>query len=114
DLTGAGGLSPDPDVRAVQVENRIRQAYRDLPKAPGGWVGLADLREYWQGWDHSRADFDAAIRRLARDPDWRAVPVDNRKALTERDRASAVRVGEDDVHVIAYAPGGRPAAALEL
>jgi len=105
DLTGARGLSDVPAVRVVQIENRIRQAYGELPKAPGGWVGMADLRERLIGLDHTRAEFDAAIRRLSRDSDWRVTPVANRRSLTERDRAAVVRIGEDETNMVAFTEG---------
>lgn len=82
-----------------EVQAQIRAAYARLPKAPGGWVGLADLREELA--DLSRATVDKALRKLARQADVRIVPVDNRKALTDRDRRAALRIGEDDVNVIA-------------
>lgn len=62
--TGAEGLSADPSVREVQIENRIRSAYGERPQSAGGWVGLADLRLAIGG-DLDRAEVDAALLRLA-------------------------------------------------
>lgn len=78
------------EVRQVEVENRIRAAYRELPKAPGGWVGLADLRHAIGG-DASREEIDAALWRLSRQKGVRLDPFDNTRALSAQDRAAALR-----------------------
>src|SRR6185436_11306734 len=110
-------LSDDPDVRAVQLDNRVRAAYRDLRK-PGEWVGLADLREHPELGDLTRDEQDEALAGVIRFGDAysstrgnviRLIPVANRKALTDRDRAAAVQVGGDDQHAILFDdPSPRP------
>ncbi|MGC4808500.1 hypothetical protein [Micromonospora sp. DT233] len=80
------------------VAELIRAAYWQLAKAPGGWVGLADLRERLG--DTDRAAVDAALRALVRQPGVRIIPVANSKSLTARDRAAAVRIGEEDNHML--------------
>jgi len=85
--------APAPD-----VESRIRAAYLAVAGQPGEWVGLADLRDALPGLDRSAVD--DALRRLARQPGVRVIPVANTKALTARDRAAAVRIGEEDNHTI--------------
>jgi len=114
DLTGAHGLSADPAVRAVQVENRIRQTYAEL-RGPDEWLGLAELRDRL-GSDVSREEVDRVLTDMARNapdvnsPDRvRIIPVANTKALTPADRAAAVRIGGEDSHAISFGdPSPRP------
>lgn len=125
----------DPKVaREVDVENRIRQAYRRLrPERDrdgrGRWVGLADLRDEI-GDDIARDEVDAALKRLAIDsPDpndpgaVRLIPVANSKALDDRDRAAAVRMGGENHSAFSMGdpsdrplpePVGRPRTAAEV
>jgi hypothetical protein len=111
DLTGARGLSTDPAVRAVQVENRVRQAYADLPAGRSiGGVDLADLRGHALLRDIPRGEVDAVLRALARDPDFRVQPVSMRFLLTDRDKAAAVRIGEDEANALIFTPAGQGAA----
>jgi hypothetical protein len=81
------------------VEARIRGAYQDVAKVPGGWVGLADLRERLGHLD--REVVDQTLRAMVRRDDVRIIPAANVKALEERDRAAAVRIGDEDSHAIA-------------
>jgi hypothetical protein len=83
---------------ATRVEGRIRSAYESLPKAPGGWVGLADLRSKLGGL--ARDDVDAALGRLARQPGVRVAPFDNTRSLSRRDRDAAVLLGITPRHMI--------------
>jgi hypothetical protein len=80
------------------VESRIRSAHDKLAGAPGGWVGLADLRDHLS--DLDRATVDGALRELARRDDVRIIPVANSKSLTPRDRAAALRIGDEDNHTM--------------
>lgn len=80
------------------MEERIRAAYRELAKAPGTWVGLADLRDRLG--DADRAVVDDALRAMLRRDGVRIIPVANSKSLTARDRAAAVRIGEEDNHTL--------------
>ena len=70
--------------------------------APGAWVGLADVREQLAGTD--RDALDAALRAMAGRDDVRIIPVANTKSLTARDRAAAVRIGNEDNHALAIGP----------
>ena len=87
----------------AEVKDRVRAAYDARPKAPGGWVGLADLRDDLG--DLNRGEVDAALGELAREPGVRVAPVDNTRALRSRDRAAAVRLGDSDRHMIAMGRG---------
>ncbi|WP_328654848.1 hypothetical protein OG598_14080 [Micromonospora sp. NBC_00330] len=89
-------------VSAVEVEALVRSAYRDLATAPGAWVGLADIRDRLA--DTDRAALDAALRAMVGREDVRIIPVANTKSLTARDRAAAVRIGNEDNHALAIGP----------
>jgi hypothetical protein len=103
-------LSSDPAAREVQIENRIRAAYRELQRRPGDWVALADLREKLAGLD--RDDVDRALKALALQPGGHVIPWDNRKVLTRRDHDASVRIGGDDSHAIRLEdPSPRPLPA---
>jgi hypothetical protein len=80
----------------VDVQGQVRVAYDKLAPAPGEWVGLADLRDSLAG--VPRADLDAALRFMARLDDVRVIPVANAKALKPRDRAAALRIGDEENH----------------
>jgi hypothetical protein len=89
-----GGTDPQPLIRA---------AYQELASAPGAWVGLADLRDRLA--DLDRATVDAGLRALVRQDGVRIIPVANTKSLTARDRAAAVRIGDEENHALSI---GRP------
>ncbi|MEW1589271.1 hypothetical protein AB0283_27935 [Micromonospora vinacea] len=89
-------------VSAVEVEALIRSAYRELATEPGAWVGLADVRDRLA--DTDRAALDAALRAMVGREDVRIIPVANTKSLTARDRAAAVRIGNEDNHALAIGP----------
>lgn len=78
----------------------IRSAVAELQREPGGWVGLADLREKLGG-GASRKEVDAALHGMLDEPGVRIIPVANSKGLKPRDRAAAVSIGGEDNHVIA-------------
>jgi hypothetical protein len=84
------------------TESRIRAAYRSLPKAPGGWVGLADLRDALPDLDRKIVD-EALLGMVDRDG-VRIIPAANTKALKPRDRAAALRIGNEDSHAISMSP----------
>ncbi|MGC4761058.1 hypothetical protein [Micromonospora trifolii] len=89
-------------VSAAEVEALVRSAYRDLATAPGAWVGIADVRDRLA--DTDRAALDAALRAMVGREDVRIIPVANSKSLTARDRAAAVRIGNEDNHALAIGP----------
>ncbi|MET8360726.1 hypothetical protein [Micromonospora sp. NPDC005171] len=89
-------------VSAAEVEALVRSAYRELATAPGAWVGLADVRDRLA--DTDRVALDAALRAMVGREDVRIIPVANTKSLTARDRAAAVRIGNEDNHALAIGP----------
>ncbi|MFE9917979.1 hypothetical protein ACFYPG_22740 [Micromonospora sp. NPDC005553] len=100
--TVTAATAPAAPVSAAEVEALVRAAYRDLATAPGAWVGLADVRDRLA--DTDRAALDAALRAMVGREDVRIIPVANTKSLTARDRAAAVRIGNEDNHALAIGP----------
>jgi hypothetical protein len=85
-----------PPGGASDVEGQIRKAYAQLSRRPGEWVPLADLRERLA--HVGRTEVDRALESLAMQRGVHLIPWDNRKALTDRDHESALRLGGDDNH----------------
>jgi hypothetical protein len=117
DAVAAGGRVDPELARQVEVENRIRAAYRAIRSQPGQpeWVGLADLRDE-VGDDIPRAELDRVLVEMARGGGWanresgfRMIPVANSKALQDRDRSAAVMMGGEPSHAISFRdPSDRP------
>jgi hypothetical protein len=85
-------VDDDPD-------SLIRKVYADLTRTAGDWVPLADIRDRLGGLDGG--DVGRALVAMARhDPHVKLIAWDNRKALTDRDRAGAVRFGGVDAHAL--------------
>ncbi|QII00573.1 hypothetical protein BH92_12400 [Rhodococcoides fascians A21d2] len=84
---------------AVDVAQCVRDAYRSLTSEPGAYVRLSRLRPALAG--IPRADVDAAISALQREPGIHLMPEENQKTLTDEDRDSAVVVGNQHNHLLA-------------
>jgi hypothetical protein len=84
------------------IETRVIEAYRDLAAKPGGWLGLAQLRQKLG--DIDRTDLDRALRSLYSHPGIALIPEDNQKSLSADDRAAAVSVGDQAKHLIRMEP----------
>ena len=98
----AGDAAASTAVASEQdIEERIRTGYAKLATEPAGWVSLADLRELLD--DVARPALDAALRRVAVQPDVRLIPVANLKSLSTRERDAALRFGGEDNHALAIA-----------
>lgn len=109
-------LSSDPGVRAVQVENRIRQAYERTatPRGPGstgGWTNMTRLRG--ELGDIPREEVDSALDRMIEDPDVTMHHELNQRVLTAADRAAAVDIGGEPRHNLKIGdPAQRPLPAV--
>jgi hypothetical protein len=86
---------------AADVEGRVRAAYSALATAPSDWVSLTDVRARLS--DLPRDAVDGALIRLERDPSVYIAPDEDQKALTDADRAAAIRIGGKDKHLLAIA-----------
>jgi hypothetical protein len=80
------------------AEQLVRRAYAQLARTTGDWVPLASIRDYLA--QLQRGDLDRALESLALQPGVHLIPWDNRKALTDRDRAASLRFGGDDNHAL--------------
>lgn len=93
-IPGGGSIGTEP---VVDLEERIRVAYRELVREPRGWVGLVDLRPKLGA---PAAEVDAVLKELSRAGKVHLVPEDNRKALTAADHEAAIRIGGEDNHLL--------------
>jgi hypothetical protein len=82
----------------ADVEGRIRSAYRELAEGPNAWVSLTDLRPLLGG--APKSEVDDVLRKMDAVPGVTIVPEDNQRALTAADRAAAVRIGDQDNHLL--------------
>jgi hypothetical protein len=83
----------------LDVEASVRKAYAEIAPAAGAWVTLANLRNRLP--EFAKGDVDLALRRLNSAPDIQLVPESNQKTLSAAERAGAVRIGNEDKHLIA-------------
>jgi hypothetical protein len=81
-----------------EIEDRIRGAYKELVRSPGGWVGLVDLRPLLG--DVPTAVVNAVLKELSRTGQAHLVPESNRKVLNAADHEAAIRIGGEDNHLI--------------
>lgn len=88
----------EPAPAPVDLEQRIRDAYRSLTDRPGNWVSLTRLRPALA--PAARSEVDAALERMLHHPDVNLVPESNQKTLTDADRRAAIRIGNQDKHLI--------------
>ncbi|MEV4159504.1 hypothetical protein [Nonomuraea dietziae] len=102
-------FEPEPPVEAAErpeatealggVESRVRGAYAELAREPGGWVSLTDLRRRLS--ELPRDVMDDALRSLNRQSDVVMVPEDNQKALRAEDREAALVISDQHKHYLA-------------
>ena len=111
DLVSAGLVSSDPQPRAEgkhvrrdaaagdgDMSARIVAAYQALAVHPGDFVRLAELRARLSG--ISRPALDGALAAMFTVQRVNLIPQSSQQALTPADRASALRVGGEDKHLI--------------
>ena len=91
-LVGSAAPEREPDVDA-----EIRSAYRLLVERPGGWVRLGRLREEL---GLPREVVDKALLRFDRLRTVRLIAEVNRKSLSDVDRLAAIRIGNQDKHLL--------------
>jgi hypothetical protein len=80
------------------TRGRIAGAYLDLAGDAGEFVSLRDLRERLAGVQ----GLDAALIGLFTAQEINLVPQENQMALTEANRAAAIRVGGEDKHRMSW------------
>ncbi|MBM7773167.1 hypothetical protein JOD54_003371 [Actinokineospora baliensis] len=91
-------FTSDVELTPGQIEERVRAGYSKLARSVGDWVSLVDLRAALGG--ANRAEVDAVLKEMSRTGRANLVPESNRKALTDRHHAAAIRVGGEDNHLI--------------
>lgn len=81
-----------------ELHARIRRTYRAWQRETHDeWMSLAELRKRLGG---NRQQQNAALRHAAAQPGVHIIPVANQKALTDEDRAAALRLGGEDNHAL--------------
>ncbi|HCU49616.1 MAG TPA: hypothetical protein DGG94_07425 [Micromonosporaceae bacterium] len=84
----------------VNVQARIRNAYKRLRRDPIIWVGLAELRA---DLDYiSTPDVDQALQQLLEKKKIRLIPEENQKTITSADQDAAIVVSGEPKHLIAF------------
>ncbi|GIM89568.1 hypothetical protein Ato02nite_013610 [Paractinoplanes toevensis] len=95
--------APKATIPDGTIEDQIRKAYADLAAEPGAYLMLEDLRAALPRAD--RPSVDAALLRLDRTSAAHLIPESNQKVLTPGQRAAAIRIGNQDMHLVAISPG---------
>jgi hypothetical protein len=92
-----------PAEKPDDIEELITSAYLRLADEPGKFVRLRELRARLS--DVPRAELDSALEMLYRAQRVNLVPQANQQALTEADRAAAVRIGGEAKHMLSIRRG---------
>lgn len=86
-------------VRLAELEKLISGAYQELSVKPQDWVRLAELRPKVNG--AGKDEVDQVLLAMARTGLVHLAPDSDRRALTDADRAAAIRIGKEDKHLVA-------------
>lgn len=86
-------------LRAAALESQIRTEYRELRRKPQDWVRLADLRARLNGAD--RDTVDRVLLAMTKTRRVHLAPDSDQRAVTDADRAAAIRIGSEDKHLVA-------------
>jgi hypothetical protein len=93
DAPMGGGSEPAPS-----LDSRVRAAIRALTEFRGHFINIADVRARLG--DAPREAVDAALVRLHEARVINMIPNEDLKTITDRDRASAIRLGSRDRHLL--------------
>ena len=94
---GEVGTPPKPPVEG-DLKDQIRSAYNALAKRPQDWVMLRDLRPRLGG--AAKSEVDSVLKQMNRTREIVLTLKEDQSALTPEDRAAAVRIGVDDMHML--------------
>lgn len=102
-----GGSGPGPEPAPVDsAEQRIRSVVDEIIRSDGGndgdWVSITQLRTQLP--DLDKAEFDAAVRALHKQPGVNVEGRPDRWALNQRDHDAAVTIAGEPRHLIAIRP----------
>src|SRR5262249_34880735 len=104
-LAGEGRTHEQPPLQG-EVYDAIRKAYDEIRKGQTHeWVSLTQLRKQLSDFGHSEVDL--ALTRMSRAQEAVLTPDSNQKTLTATDRASALKLGGEDKHLISLSREGR-------
>jgi hypothetical protein len=84
---------------ALTLLDRIKTAYRQLARRSQDWVYLSELRPLIPG--ATKAQVDSALKEMYRDRVINLTLEEDQKSLTAAQRSAAIRIGVDDMHLIA-------------
>ncbi|MPZ26292.1 MAG: hypothetical protein GEV12_07510 [Micromonosporaceae bacterium] len=90
-------VAPEPP-STIDLQDRIVLAYRKLAAESRELVSLTQLRPLLD--DVPRDSVDAALRQMSRAWQANLVPQANQKTLSRADREAAVRIGNEDCHLV--------------
>lgn len=94
DSGGSGAHATIPE-----IQNQVRDAYKELASKQGQWVGLNELRERL-GKNLPRHKVDQALQLMYIHSNVHLTPESNQKTLTQADRDAAVHIGGQNKHLI--------------
>lgn len=86
-------------IRSRDLESLIRSVYEELAVEPQDWIRLARIRPRLNGAEKGQVD-DALVK-MMKTGTVHLAPESNTKVLTAEDRAAALRVGSEDLHLVA-------------
>ncbi|WP_439660209.1 hypothetical protein ACSHWB_01110 [Lentzea sp. HUAS TT2] len=85
-------------VRTGDLEELITRVYLELGDGYQDWVRLAKVRPRLGA---DRDEVDETLLKMVKTGTAHLVPDSNRKVLTEEDHAAAIRIGDEDKHLLA-------------
>jgi hypothetical protein len=86
-------------IRIGGLTSLIRKVYRELSVKTQDWIRLARIRPRLNGAD--RTEVDDVLLKMMKTGTVHLAPDSNRKVLTDDDHAAAVRIGSEDLHLMA-------------
>jgi hypothetical protein len=89
----AAAAPPEP-----VTDDTIAAGYHQLADKQGDWVRLADLRPLLHG--AARADVDKVLKSMSKAGRAHLAPNPDRKSLTTADREAAIRISNEDNHLL--------------
>ena len=86
-------------IRSRDLESLIRSVYEELAVEPQDWIRLARIRPRLNGAD--KGEVDETLVKMMKTGTVHLAPESNTKVLTAEDHAAALRVGSEDLHLVA-------------
>lgn len=97
-LSGSVAQAPETALRANDLREQIRSAYRSLAKRPQDWVQLRDLRPKLD--NATKLEVDSTLKQMLLDKEINVTLNDDQGSLTQADRQAAIRIGVNDMHML--------------